>query len=353
MEFAGGAEHSVEGVARIRGDSGRSPGVGLDIGTAFIVAAVRQGQRVVYNFQRDAFYPIKPVSDINARLMERSLRKRGAHYIIKDGIYYVVGQQAVEIANERNDNVRRPLHRGVISSKERDAFPMVQLIIEAVVGRAVIEGELCYYSVPADPIDAEFDSVYHEKVMGSFLKRLGYNPYPVAEAEALMYSELLDEELTGMVLSFGAGMVNVCISHLGEPFVKFSTSKAGDWIDRQAAIQLGLTESLVQAEKEGDFYLDSPANKIQEVVSIYYGSVIDYTVDNVVYELNRLRDKIPSWKKPIVVVASGGTAVVPGFLERLKHSLSRVRFPFEVRDVRLASGPLHAVAHGCLLCAGL
>ena len=34
--------------------------------------------------------------------------------------------------------------------------------------------ENCYFSIPADPIDAEYNVVYHKGLFGALLKKMGY-----------------------------------------------------------------------------------------------------------------------------------------------------------------------------------
>jgi len=51
------------------------------------------------------------------------------------------------------------------------------------------------------------------------------------------------------------------------------------------------------------------------------------------------------------MIISGGTANPPGFIERFKAILDRTDFPFKIKEVKLASYPLYAVAKGALIAA--
>jgi hypothetical protein len=155
-------------------------------------------------------------------------------------------------------------------------------------------------------------------------------------------------------MSFGAGMVNVCVMSSGEPVVKFSTTKSGDWIDRMAAQSTGHPDSIVQMEKEeGEFVVGEESdNPILSAVSSYYVRLIDYTAQHLISRLSNSGD-LPKFQGPIPVVVSGGTSRAGGFVEAFRKRLATSDFPLEISEVRHASDPLRAVARGCLLASVL
>ncbi|NDH65559.1 MAG: hypothetical protein EBY26_04185, partial [Microbacteriaceae bacterium] len=141
---------------------------------------------------------------------------------------------AIEKAVERNDSAKRPMFKGVVSSKEKDARRILTYILKEVVGTPSEPGEKLVFCVPAQPVDQEdddFDVGYHEDVIVKLLSEVGYSARAINEAEALCYSELDKDDYTGVALSWGAGMVNVCVMLNGEPVVTFSTTKSGDWVE--------------------------------------------------------------------------------------------------------------------------
>ena len=228
-----------------------SKGVGLDIGTNMLVAAtIDEEGKPTFRMQRDAFYRIVPKSKVNRNSIKKALDRRGFNFIEDtDGSFVVVGEEALETAIERNDVAKRPLRRGVISPKEADSLPMLKILIKNLLGEGAGDTNLVY-SVPAKPIDGAFDIIYHTDMMGKYLGQLGYKAQPINEAFAIALSELLDEGLTGICLSFGAGMVNTAVIHQGDSLVEFSTTRAGDFIDISAGNALDISPSLVQLEKE-------------------------------------------------------------------------------------------------------
>ena len=228
-------------------------------------------------------------------------------------------------------------------------------ILKEVAGQAAEQGEKLVFCVPAQPVDQEdedFDVGYHEDVVKSILAECGYEARAINEAEALCYSELENNDYTGVALSCGAGMVNCCVMLNGEPTVMFSTTKSGDWVDRMAAVATAEPDSVVQAEKEhGDFTIgEETGNPILDAVSSYYERLIDYTTKQLAAAMTGHK-LLPKFKNPLPVVIAGGTSRAKGFVPRFQAKLAENGFPLQVSEVRHANDPLHAVARGCLIAA--
>jgi len=256
-------------------------GRGLDVGTSFIVLSSEVEGSIQYKDFRDAFYVIKPTTPVATKMIEKGLSGK---VFIKDndGSFIILGKDAIEKAIERNDTAKRPMYRGVVSVKEKDAKRILAFILKEVAGQASEPGEKLVFCVPAQPVDQEdedFDVGYHEDVVKAVLAECGYDARSINEAEALCYAELDNDEYTGIAISCGAGMTNVCVMLNGEPTVVFSTTKSGDWVDRMSAVATGEPDSVVQAEKEaGGFKIGEPSNNpVLAAVSSYYERLIDYT----------------------------------------------------------------------------
>lgn len=327
---------------------------GLDLGTNMIVAStLDENGNPVFKMQRDAFYRIKPKTEVNKNSIKLSLDKRGSNYLIdEEGSFIIVGEDALEIAIERNDVAKRPMQRGVVSPKDKASLPMLKLIIESLVGSGQ-PGDRLIYSVPAKPIDDSFNIVYHTEIMGFYLKQLGFDVSPINEAFAIALSELLDEGLTGIAISFGAGLVNVCVVHEGDPLVEFSINRGGDFIDQSVGTALDTSSSLVQIEKEAGTDLYNPTSKIMEAVSVYYSSVINYTMQNIAFELKQREKEIPLFRSPVPIVVAGGLSMAIGFTKRVEEVLSTITLPVKISGVKLADSPIKTVANGCLLAASI
>jgi actin-like ATPase involved in cell morphogenesis len=328
--------------------------IGIDIGTNMLISAsLGEDGSPIFKMQRDAFFKIVPKSKVNSKSIEMALTKRAANFIFdSDGNCIVVGNDALEIAIERNAVAKRPMRKGIISPKEKDSLPMLKLLIESLIGKGEQDSKIVY-SVPARPVDSNFDIVYHTEMIGIYLREMGYCTQPIGEAFAISLSELLDDNLTGVALSFGAGLVNISVVHQGDPLIEFSLTKAGDYIDQSVANALDETPSVVQFEKESGIDLFSPQNKMQEAISVYYNTLISYILENISFELNKRKKDLPVFRGAVPIIISGGLVLAGGFLKKFETRLNNMAFPIKIKEVRLAENPMTTVANGCLLAAQL
>jgi hypothetical protein len=265
-----------------------------------------------------------------------------------DGSFIILGKDAIEKAVERNDTAKRPMYRGVVSAKEKDAKRILAFILKEVVGQASEPNEKIVFCVPAQPVDQEdddFDVGYHEDIVKTILSECGYEARAINEAEALCYSELEQDDYTGIGVSCGAGMTNVCVMLNGEPTVVFSTTKSGDWIDRMSAVATGEPDSVVQAEKEGGIFKigEHNDNPILSAVSSYYERLIDYTTKNLSVALHNHK-ALPKFKNPLTIVIAGGTSLANGYIEEFAKKMNENNFPIKIKEVRHAIDPLHSVS---------
>jgi hypothetical protein len=325
---------------------------GLDVGTSFIILSKEQNDNIEYKEFRDAFYVIKPTTPVASKMIEKGLNNK---IFIKDadGSFIILGKDALEKAVERNDTAKRPMYRGVVSAKEKDARKVLSFILKEVAGEASEANEKIVFCVPAQPVDQEdddFDVGYHEDVIKEVLSECGYEPKSINEAEALCYAELEGEDYTGIGISCGAGMTNVCVMLNGEPTVIFSTTKSGDWIDRMTSVATGEPDSVVQAEKEGGgFKIGEPNdNPILSAISSYYERLIDYTTKQLSLSLTNHK-LLPKFKNPLTIVIAGGTSLADGYVEEFAKKIEENGFPIKIKQVKHAQDPLYAVSKGCLI----
>src|SRR4029078_9970998 len=96
--------------------------------------------------------------------------------------------------------------RGFLSSAEPVPLFILSLLLRQLVGVPGKPGEICVYSVPADPIEGDQNFIYHLGALESALKTLGYTPRPMMESHLLVSSELKDQDYTGIGVTCGAGM---------------------------------------------------------------------------------------------------------------------------------------------------
>src|SRR6056300_7133 len=318
---------------------------GLDVGTSFIIMSKYNEDKIVFKDFRDAFYIIKPNTPIATKMIEKGLA--GKTFVKdSDGSFIILGKDAIEKAVERNETARRPMYRGVVSVKEKEAKRVLAYILKEVVGKASEPGEKLVFCVPAQPVDQEDDDGdvgFHEDVGKTILAETGHDARAINEAEAVCYSELEDTDYTGIGISCGAGMTNVCVMLNGEPTVVFSTTKSGDWVERMSAVATGEPDSVVQVEKEGGGFKvgESNENPVLNAVSSYYERLIEYTAKQLSAALDGHK-ALPKFKEPIRIVVAGGTSQADGYIEKLNEKLNESNFPLAIQEVKHASDPLHA-----------
>ena len=318
---------------------------GLDVGTMNILSARQDASETVFVQQRNSFVEIE-YSDMAEQMLSRS----EVLHIRKDDKVYVVGDDALNFANIFNKETRRPMQHGILSSEESSAIPMIKLISEQVVGEPSFEDERLFYSSPADPIDSDLSTLYHQKTLESMLGDMGYDPEPINEGMAVIYSELADNNFTGLGVSFGAGMTNVCLAYYAVPVMKFSIARGGDWIDEQSAQATGTPVDKVTTIKEDDFQLDfrTDVGGVEGALAIYYENLLDYVIEHISREVDE-EDVEEGLDVPVVV--TGGTSSPDGFEELFADHLEDASIPFSISDVRQADEPLYSVASGALVAA--
>ena len=323
-------------------------GKGLDVGTANLAAAVQNDEGgLTVNVERNAFLDIP--SDVYSKNM---LSKLKVPYVVNNGKLVVIGEAAFELANVFGRETRRPMADGLVSPSEQDALPMMKMIIQKILGEPQQAGENCYFSVPAESLDVDNNVVYHQGLFESLISKLGYQAHAINEAHAVVFSELADNDFTGIGLSFGGGMANACIAYKSIPCLSFSVARGGDWIDKNVANVLGVPCSKATAIKERGIDIRDPKNREEEAVAIYYRSLINYVLENIKSRFESGQN-MPSFSEPIDIACAGGTSMVGGFIEVFREEFAKIDFPIPIGRIFRSEEALTAVAKGCLVAAAI
>jgi len=339
--------HRIDEPVEQKQNKQRKNGVGLDCGTGFAVSAFYAEDGITFKSERNAFL------DVENNLVSKSmLSKLGANFAESSDKrnLYVLGNEALHVANFFNKESRRPFSKGVLSSRETEALSIIKIILKSLTGDPVVENEKLFFSIPADPIDSEFNNIYHENVLKSFLKSFGFDAEAMNEAFAIVWSELEAEQYTGIALSFGAGSVNLALSLYGisEKKHQFCLARSGDYIDINAAQAIGVKTSKITMIKEAGVDLLNPKSREETAIKIYYENLIAYTCNAIEKKFISMED-IPNFPESICVVVSGGTSKAINFDKLFEQELKTKKLPFSIKQVKKASDPLNAVAKGCLL----
>lgn len=326
----------------------------VDIGTCFIVGARLEGGKEVFQIERDAFFSM-PREDF----AEEMLHDAGAKYVIRGTDIYVVGEDALKycMITGKQDAYRRPMQKGVLNPGEEEAIPLLERLIEGIIGKADFPGEIVAATIPAAPLDANLDVTFHKIVVERFMKKLGYDVRILNEALAIIYAECpkVDDNGTqapfsGVGISFGAGMTNLVVSWRAKKLFEISVARGGDWIDQSVSKVRNVPVGKVTHEKEKNLDLRrvDPRNALHLGLEIYY----DELMRHVAREFKaHFKSNQTTFTNPLDVVVAGGTASVPGFIEMFKRVLEEEGTPVPFREVRLAKDPLRTVAKGALVAA--
>lgn len=323
--------------------------IGVDIGTGNIAVCQSDKKTLQKKFGRvkDAFFKIDNMG--NNAFVENMLKASNAKYKVLNEQIYVLGDQAFTLANLFHAEAQRPMAKGVLNPTNPMAAVIMKELIDDLIGEGSAE-DILYFSIPADPIDANYNNIFHTDVLKGIFKQLGYeNAKQLNEGLAVVYSTFNKELMfPSMGCSLGAGMVNICYSFLGMPVFTFSISHSGDWIDENVATATNDTKSSVAAIKEsGKIDLTKPTNNVETAISIYYDALLSLIAKEFkkIYETRPKKD-LPNIAAPVKVAVAGGTSLANGFIPKFETHLKAEGFPIPIGEVTHAEDPLLAIAEG-------
>jgi len=320
---------------------------GIDLGTSSIVLAAPNGQTVEFTPQLNAFVEL-PYS----RMTEQMLARENILHLVEGDHIYVYGNRTDEFAKFLDGDARRPMQSGLLNPAEPRNLQMIELLLGRLCGKAR-DGEKLCLSVPSAPPDRGSDLIFHQRSMQRICEQLGYQAKTVNEGLAVVYSELKDHNFTGIGMSFGGGMCNMCLAYLGLPVLTVATTRAGDYIDYSAASVTGETPTTVRLHKENGVAIDATSGgAIDRAIGVYYTDVIE-TAATALQTAMADSKKLPRFTAPVPIVCAGGTALARNFVAGLKSAIDETELPVGVGDVYLAREPLNTTAKGALVGAML
>jgi actin-like ATPase involved in cell morphogenesis len=327
-------------------DASHGMPLGVDVGTSKIVAARRRTKGTETLMQLNAFIPV-PFS----RFTETILGQNEIPYF-RDGDELIIFGGATErFANMFNVETRRPMADGLLNPKERMGAVVLESIMKGLIPKAKTQGEVLSFSVPAASEGREAELVYHEASLRRFFETLGYRAVAINEGLAVIFSELEDQNFTGIGISCGGGMCNVALAYLSIPSLLFGISKGGDYIDHSVGAVVNEPSTRIKNIKEEKLDLTkAPVDKLEKALHIYYEDLVESLVDSIRKAVAKA-DKLPRAHRPLPIVIAGGTAKPKGFKELFEKSMKSKPFPVDISEVRVASDPVTATARGALIAA--
>jgi hypothetical protein len=320
--------------------------LGLDIGTSRIVVARMADRKYSYEAQLNAFITL-PYS----KLAETLLVRENVFHEVRGDEIVVAGNDAEKFAEVFHAETRRPMANGVLNPQEPHSFSVVRMIVEKLAGKPPEGGQKAFFSIPAQPTGGDPGIAFHEASIRQILTDLGYEAHAIEEGLAVVFGELGGANYTGIGVSCGSGLCNVCLAVLSVPVTSFSVNKAGDFIDNKAALVTGDVATRMRVIKEQSFRLNGlNGNRVQNALTVYYDEMIHNLADAMRSHFSAV-SRLPKLEQAVPLVLCGGTVMPKGFLERFAEGLRANEFPIRLSDVRLSADPLNSTARGALMAA--
>ena len=238
---------------------------------------------------------------------KKMMKLSSVSYIELEDDILILGDHALETAIFLGREARRPLKDGLIAAGEIDSVEVLGFMLKELLGPPKVKDEICYFSIPAAPIDVNRDVIYHEGVFEKIITNLGYDARSGNEAEAIVFAEAHNDDFSGIGISFGSGMTNVALVLNGISCMNFSVSRGGDWIDHGAANSIGSLQSRITEIKESGVDLMNPADRSQEALAFYYKKLIEYSLSEISKKFVQSGTNF-STNKSIPIIVSGGTS---------------------------------------------
>ena len=323
----------------------KSSMIGLDAGTSRIVVARRAEGEYQFRSHLNAFVTV-PFTQMTAR----TLKKEGIMHLAQGSEILIYGNESERFADLFHLEARRPMSGGILNPSEPDGLPLIRRILEALGANGDEARRVCF-SVPALPLGCQSNVTFHEAALRELLTQLGHEAQSINEGLAVIYSELEDSNYTGIGISCGGGLCNVCLAYLSAPLFSFSIPKAGDFIDSSVAAVTNELATRVRIVKETSFGFNGHfTEKIQQALSVYYLDMIQAVMEGLHNAFSNALN-VPKLGRAIPIVLSGGSALTEGFRERFEKALADRPLPLPISEVRLAAEPLNATAKGALVAA--
>jgi hypothetical protein len=335
--------------------------ISFDIGTYNLVCCTRDASGE-FQLKREinAFVEIKLTDRFLFNVIKSFKGENGQQIPVveREDVAYILGEAAVKTAYTMPElQLRRPMSEGCVNPKEKDAFEIMNIMIHGLLdGNVKHDKELLYYSVPANAVNQETDADYHSQILKAIFDAYesdeGHKVIanPINEGLALVYAELMSKNCTGLGVSFGSGMVNVCFAMYGVPAFQFSIANSGDWIDKQAAKATGESPTFINQEKMKISLSDQPKTLVERAIQTQYRIMIEKTVQGI------KKGIVDSGKKArtdhgIDIVIAGGTSLPNGFDSLFKEVITQAKLPIEIGSIVRPPDPLYSVAKGVLIAA--
>jgi hypothetical protein len=349
------------------------PAIGIDVGTFTIVVARRNAEGdIEYKHDINGYFEVEINNQTNIMINMLKQSKAPIYTPPDKKRIFVLGKKAREIAyswssmtnNNASEVFGRTMRDGILSSADgKDTFNVLATMVNGMARPVTSDNVPIAYSVPGTPYDRKDTTTeYHEKIIRQMLSKIDGktpDPFSMNEALAIIYAECEKEGFTGIGMSFGAGMTNVCLAITGIPVFSFSIIGGGDSIDREAGKHCGVDPVVTNVIKMGDeerpgidltVQPTGSDEYVQRAIIMHYQILIEKVV-SAFSEFSKANNARVMGVRPPIVVA-GGTSSPNGFLEMLESKMRKADLgSLTLGEFRKPEGNLFTVAKGLLRAA--
>ena len=347
-------------------------GRGLDVGTSRLVAKWKESNDKETTVSlRNCYFELKD-DDIDF------IEKKGNWKLTTiNGRSFALAEDGLSVANWIRADVKRPMAQGTINPTDDDAIDILEELITKLLGPPRYKGETCVCSIPSNSTDGLIDTVHHKYAVKQIITKLGYTFQQINEGYAtlLALNPKIEKDgqnvpFTGIGISMGGGMTNLCLGYKSKPLLQMSTSRSGDWVDKMVAKSFGDTikpnqvtsfkenyfsfDAVYSDEQLNEFNFKTPErkkyfHKMMSSLEAYYENLIEYTVAS--FSKHFKESGLSVIEEPLEIVISGGTSSPKGFEGKFQEILLGSDFPLAIKSIRKADDVLTSTATGALLWA--
>lgn len=285
----------------------------IDVGTAFI----KYGFDGTLKKIRNGFVTLEK-SDFILNLCN----KMNINYYEHEDRVFVIGDDGFEIARQLNQPFRRCMAEGRVNTGELDSILVLTFILKSII-EGIKDVERIGITVSSQCKDEQIDFIYQRNLLQDIVK----NASIIDEGYSCALGLLEEHDLTGIGISFGAGLVNVGMIYKGICTGSFSLRKALDWVDKQSARMANLAVEKIVAVKE-KMNLVEPTNLIERIIKSY----IEHMIVNALFNADDVMSKELEGKE-VVVGISGGIVEMVNFGNWVKGLVKKGLRKIGVKDI--------------------
>jgi hypothetical protein len=329
--------------------------LGVDPGTMFFqVAEKNNNGEIDIKSMRNSFVELQ---NYESQDIEEILKQNKWQYVTDGNRYFVIGEDSLKVSLIFPDvELRRPMKDGVLNKGEDKKMLVMAEITESLTGeKPTDETSLVCFCTSGESIDTQVNDEFHRSRLRGMFERLGWKTKRIPEGLAVVLSErpvMIGKDgenvpYTGIGISFGSGKVNITLAYKGLPIISLSSTRSGDYIDRMVEqnTDLSLAQITYVKETKLDFSQMDYDDDIIFCLDVFYTNVIEYSFKNFAKKFKEVKS---DFSGPIPVVIAGGTAMPPGFRDKVESVVRKLDLNFEIGDISISKDPCNSVVKGLL-----